>query len=132
MQWSTHTTYVKKQDFMEQMGDMLDFAMRQVNVAHRQEIGALISAYLKNAPPRREGKRRLDGVLRIKFSLVSIKQCEGGGLNLANNYRTVRIYLSLPHRVDTWLPFLLLLRIYFSLPRLMDAYLQICFIHNLF
>ncbi|CAK9855462.1 unnamed protein product [Sphagnum jensenii] len=32
---STQTTYVKRQDFMEQMGDMLDFAMRQANVARR-------------------------------------------------------------------------------------------------
>jgi hypothetical protein len=56
---------------MEQMGDMLDFAMRRANVARWREIGTPLSAEQKNAPPRREG------VLHIKFSFAGIEQCEG-------------------------------------------------------
>jgi hypothetical protein len=57
---STQTTYVKRQDRIEQIGDMLDSAMRQANVARRQE-----------------GRRQLDGVLHIKLSPVGIERCEG-------------------------------------------------------
>ncbi len=57
---STQTTYVKRQNRTEQIGDMLDSAMRQANVARRQE-----------------GGRQLDGVLHIKFSLAGIERCEG-------------------------------------------------------
>ncbi len=56
---------------MEQMSDMLDSAMCQANVAHRQGIGARVLADQKNVPPQREG------ILRIKFSPVGIEQCEG-------------------------------------------------------
>ncbi|CAK9278607.1 unnamed protein product [Sphagnum jensenii] len=71
------TTYVKKQDRIEQMGDMLDSAMRQANVARRRKITAPLPGDSKNAPPRKEGRRQLDGVLHIKFSPASIEQCEG-------------------------------------------------------
>jgi hypothetical protein len=73
VQWSIQMIYVKRQDLMEQMGDMFDSAMRWANVARRQEIGAHILHDSKNAPPSTQGKRRLDGVLRIKFSLASIE-----------------------------------------------------------
>jgi hypothetical protein len=33
VRWSTQTTYVRRQDRIEQIGDMLDSAMRQANVA---------------------------------------------------------------------------------------------------
>ncbi len=52
---STQTTYVRRQDRIEQMGDMLDSAMREANVARRREISAPLPAHSKNAPPRREG-----------------------------------------------------------------------------
>jgi hypothetical protein len=68
---STQMIYVKRQDRLEQMGDMLDSAMCQANVARRREIGACVPVDQKNAPLWREG------VLRIKFSLPSIEQCEG-------------------------------------------------------
>jgi hypothetical protein len=58
---------------MEQMGDMLDSAMRRANVARRQEIGAHVPDDLKNAPPQIQGKRRLDDVLHIKFSPAGIE-----------------------------------------------------------
>ncbi|CAM6008524.1 unnamed protein product [Sphagnum balticum] len=74
---STQTTYVRRQDFMGQMSDMLDSAMCRANVARRQEIAVPLPADSKNAPPQREGKRQLDGVLRIKFSPTGIEQCEG-------------------------------------------------------
>jgi hypothetical protein len=61
---------------MEEMGDMLDSAMRWANVAHRREIGAPFLANPKNVSLRREGKRWLDGILRIKLCLASIEQCE--------------------------------------------------------
>lgn len=56
---------------MEQMGDMLDSAMRRVNVERQREIGACVLVDQKNVLPRREG------VLYIKFSPVGIEQCEG-------------------------------------------------------
>jgi hypothetical protein len=59
------------------MGDMLDSAMRQANVARRREIIAPLPGDFKNAPPRKEGRRQLDSVLHIKFSPAGIKQCEG-------------------------------------------------------
>jgi hypothetical protein len=71
VQQSTQMTYVRRQDRMEWMGDMLDSAMCQANVARRREIGAHVLADQKNAPTQR------DDVLRIKFSPTNIKQCEG-------------------------------------------------------
>ncbi len=71
VQWSIQMTYVKKQDLMEQMGDMLDSAMRRTNVARQREISAPLPVEQKNAPPWKEG------VLRIKFSFIGIEQCEG-------------------------------------------------------
>jgi hypothetical protein len=56
---------------MEQMGDMLDSAMRRVNVVRQREIGAYVLVDQKNVLPRREG------VLCIKFSPAGIEQCEG-------------------------------------------------------
>jgi hypothetical protein len=56
----TETTYVKRQDRIEQIGDMLDFAMRQANVARRQK-----------------GRRQLDGVLHIKFLLLASSNVKG-------------------------------------------------------
>jgi hypothetical protein len=70
---STQTIYVRRQDRIEQMGDMLDSAMRQANVACRREIIAPLPTDSKNAPPRKEGRRQLDGVLHIKFFPASIK-----------------------------------------------------------
>jgi hypothetical protein len=64
-------TYVRRQDLMEQMGDMLGSAMCQANVARRHGIGARVLADQKNVPPQREG------VLRINFFPVGIEQCEG-------------------------------------------------------
>jgi len=74
---STQMTYVRRQDRIEQMGDMLDSTMRQANVAHRREIIAPFLANSKNAPPRKEGRRQLDDVLHIKLFPTSIEQCEG-------------------------------------------------------
>jgi hypothetical protein len=62
---------------MEQMGDMLDFAMRQTNVAHWQEIDAHVLDDSKNASPQTQGKKQLDGILYIKFSPICMEQCEG-------------------------------------------------------
>ncbi len=56
---------------MEQMGDMLDFAMRWVNVTCRRKICGRVLVDQKNAPLWREG------VLCIKFSPTGIEQCEG-------------------------------------------------------
>ncbi len=77
MEWSTHTIYVRKQDLVEHIGDMLDYARCQTNVACRWEIGAHILDDAKNAPPRTKGKKPLDGILRIKFSPSGVEQCEG-------------------------------------------------------
>jgi hypothetical protein len=53
-------TYVKRQNRIEQISDMLDSAMRQANVARRQE-----------------GRRQLDDVLHITLSPAGIERCEG-------------------------------------------------------
>jgi hypothetical protein len=74
---STQTTYVKRQDRIEQIGDMLDSAMREANVARRREITAPLPVIFENAPPRSEARRPLGGVLRIKFSPAGIERCEG-------------------------------------------------------
>jgi len=41
---SIQTTYVRRQDHIEQIGDMLDSAMHQANVARRQKITAPLPA----------------------------------------------------------------------------------------
>ncbi|CAM6074878.1 unnamed protein product [Sphagnum tenellum] len=74
---STQTTYVRRQARIEQIGDMLDSAMREANVARRREITAPLRIISENAPPRSEGRKPLDGVLRIKFSPAGIERCEG-------------------------------------------------------
>ncbi|CAK9276440.1 unnamed protein product [Sphagnum jensenii] len=74
---STRTTYVRKQDRIKQMGDMLDFVMRQANVACRREITTPFPADSKNVSPQKEGRRQLNDVLHIKFSPTGIEQCEG-------------------------------------------------------
>jgi hypothetical protein len=73
VRWSTQTTYVKRLDRMEQMGDMLDSAMHRANVARWWEIGVRVLDDLKNASPQTQGKRQLDGILHIKFSRADIK-----------------------------------------------------------
>ncbi len=74
---STQTTYVRRQDRIEQIGDMLDSAMREANAARRQQITAPLPINSENALPRREGRRQLDGVLRIKFFPAGIERYEG-------------------------------------------------------
>ncbi len=54
MRRSTHTTYVKRQDRIEQIGDMLDSAMHQANVARRREITAPFLTDSKYVAPRQE------------------------------------------------------------------------------
>jgi uncharacterized protein YggL (DUF469 family) len=56
VRWSTETTF-RKQNRIEQMGDMLDSAMHQANVACWREITAPLRADSKNASPWKEGKR---------------------------------------------------------------------------
>ncbi|CAK9253760.1 unnamed protein product [Sphagnum jensenii] len=77
MRRSTQTTYVRRQDRIEQIGDMLDSAMREANVARRRKITAPLPIISENAPPRSEGRRPLGGVLRIKFSPAGVERCEG-------------------------------------------------------
>lgn len=55
---------------------MLDSAMRQANAARRREITAPLPINSTNAPPPREGRKQLDGILRIRFSPAGIEQCE--------------------------------------------------------
>jgi hypothetical protein len=47
---STQTTYVKRQDCIEEMGEMLDSAMCWANVARQREIGARVLDDSKNVP----------------------------------------------------------------------------------
>jgi hypothetical protein len=74
---TTHTTYVRKQDHIHHMGDMLDSTMRKANVIPWRNTCAHVQDDAKNVWPWMEGKKHLDDILHIKFSHIDIKQCEG-------------------------------------------------------
>jgi len=48
MQQTTHTTYVRRQNHIEHIGDMLDSMMSKANVIHRWKINACIWDDVKN------------------------------------------------------------------------------------
>lgn len=74
---TTHTTYVRRQDHIEHVGDMLNSTMCKASVVHWWEISARVQDDVKNVQPQTEWKRHLNGILLIKFSHDGIKQCEG-------------------------------------------------------
>ncbi len=73
LQQSTKTNYVRRQDLMEHMSDMLDCAMCYVNVICRREISACVLNDAKNVSSRTKCEKHFDDILRIKFSPANIK-----------------------------------------------------------
>lgn len=77
MRQTTHITYVKSQNHIEHMDDMLNSIMRKTNVIRRHEIGAYVQNDAKNVRPRTEGKRHLDNILHIRIFMLTSNNVKG-------------------------------------------------------
>ncbi len=92
MRQTTHITYVKRQNHIEHMDDMLNSTMRKANVVRRHMIGAYVQNNAKNVRPRIKGKRHFDDILYIKIFMLASSNVK---VKL-NNCKRGRIYLNLP------------------------------------